>query len=204
MTIKPLNMNKVAFISLIVVCALALGFYCYGKLFFTGIFGKKYTRKELNKNFIQHEKDFSDLVILFNSRNSEGKEHIVSFGLGKGNKIKLRINPSVIDPKNAIIGGDNLEIGSPKLDSALTMLGWTNETIKLLRDKLFKTNCDWIRSTQIYGDPIEMYPDQGGWSSYVYRIFSMPLSDSLIQIHGKPISNSEFGKRTVLEYSSAL
>jgi hypothetical protein len=197
-------MNRTIVIFFIVLAVLAFGFYYYRHLVFTGTFDKKYTREELTQNFIQHENEFADLVTYFNSKVPNDKKQRVSFGLSKGNKVSLIIYPTVIDPANKIIEKENLELGSPELDSALTILGWTNETAKVLKDKLSKTNCDWIRTTEVYGNPIEVYNNQSGWGSFSYRVFEMPLSDSLIQIHGKAISNSEFGKRVVLDYSSAL
>jgi hypothetical protein len=38
-----------------------------------------------------------------------------------------------------------IEIGSPELDSVLDKLKWDNETLERLREKLARTNCDWIR-----------------------------------------------------------
>lgn len=197
-------MSRTIVIVFIVLGIIAFALYYYRHLIFSGTFDKKYTREELVKNFIQHESDFSDLITLFNAKVPKDKEQTVSFGLSKGNAFDLIIRPSIIDPANKIIGGNNLKLNSPKLDSALAVLGWTNETVKILKEKLSKTNCNWIRNTEVYGNPIEMYPNQSGWASYSYRIFNEPLSDSLIKIHGQPISNSDFGKRVTLDYSSAL
>jgi len=198
-------MNRIIIIVVVAVVILALGIYFCTRLVFSGTFDKKYTREELVKNFVQHETDFADLVAYFKSHVSESKEQSVSFGLSKGDKVNLIISPAVVDPANKIIGGNNLTVNSPKLDSALAALGWTNETVKTLKDKLAKTNCDWIRTTEIYGgNPIEMYPNQSGWNSYCYHLFNAPVSYSVLQIHGNPIGDSEFGKRVFLDYSSGL
>lgn len=197
-------MTKIIVILFIVVTISGLAFYYYSHSVFTGVFDKKYTREELNQNFIQHEKEFADLVTYFNSKVSNDKNQRVSFGLSKGNKVNLIIYPVVTDPANKIVGRNNLELGSSELDAVLAIVGWTNETVTGLKDKLSKTNCDWIRTTEIYGNPIEIYNKQSGWGTFSYRVFDVPLSDSLIKIHGKTISTSEFGKRVVIDYSSAL
>lgn len=197
-------MNKTWLIFFIGLVIVAFAFYCYRHLLFAGTFDKKYTREKLTENFVRNESKFDELVTFFNAKIINVKEQTVSFGLSKANKVSLIISPNVIDPANKTIGGNDLELGSPKLDSALVLLQWTNETVGALKDKLAKTNCDWIRTTEIYGKPVELYPNQKGWSSFAYRVFDMPLPDSLVQIHGRPISNSEFGRRVVLDYSSAL
>jgi hypothetical protein len=202
--LKTLGMNKSMIIFFIVVGVGALFFYSYKNLFFTGSFDKKYTREELTQNFVKHENDFYNLATFFNEKVSKNKELKVSFGLGKGNKVNLILSPLTINLNNKIIGGENIEFDSPTLDSALAVLGWTNETLKHLREKLSKTNCDWIRTTEINSNPVEVYPNQKGWSSFSYQIFDVPISDSLKQIHGKPISNIEFGSKVVLKNTSAL
>jgi hypothetical protein len=166
------------FITILIL--IIVGIYLSVPLTFSGVFDKKYSREELTRNFVKHEKDFSD------------------------DKVSLDLYPTVIDPANKIIGGDDLKPGSAQLDSALTKLGWTRETVKLLRDKLSRTNCDWIRTTGISHRRIEMYPNQSGWGSYTYSIYNMPIVDSLVQVYGKPLSNSAFGRKVVLHYSSAL
>jgi hypothetical protein len=188
-----------------IVGVMLLGFLFYTRLAFSGMFDKKYTREELVENFVQHENDFADLVAYFKSHVSKIKEQTIAFGLSKGNRVSLIIYPAVIDPANKIVGGNDLTLNSSQLDSALAALGWTNDNLKKLREKLAKTNCDWICTTRIYGgNPIEMYPNQRGWSSYCYHIFNAPLADSVLQVHGKPLGASEFGKGVFLDFSTAL
>lgn len=201
---KRITTTKIFASLFIVVTISSLAFYYYRYSVFTGDFDIKHSREELNQNFIQHEEEFADLVTYFNSKINDVKNQRVSFGLSKGNKVNLILYPVVNNHANKIVGGDNLELGSSELDSALELVGWTNEIVTVLKDKLTKTNCDWIRTTEIYGNPIEIYNKPSGWGTYSYRVFDVPLSDSLIKIHGKTIGTSEFGRRVVLEYSSAL
>ncbi|MBN9383772.1 MAG: hypothetical protein J0H74_23650 [Chitinophagaceae bacterium] len=196
-------MNKPVVI-LVLIVVLCIIYYFYRGSYFTGKLDKKYTREQLVKNFNEHENDFTELVMLFNTYVYKKKEYNVSFGLGNGGRISLVLKPTVIDPASKIIGGEDLELGSAKLDTALLSLGWTKDTAKKIAEKLDRIKCDWIRTTEIYANPIEIYPNQKGWGSFTYRVFEYPLSDSLIQIHGRPISNSDLGKRTFIDYSSAL
>jgi hypothetical protein len=197
-------MSKPVVIIIVLISILIIAYYFYRKAVFTGELDKKYTREQLVQNFVEHENDFSDLVILFKNKVPKNKEYTLSFGISKDGKISLIVKPVVIDPANKTIGGENLELGSDQLDTTLSNLGWTKDIVKNLANKLSKTNCNWIRTTEIYGNPIEIYPNQKGWGSFSYRVFEPPLSDSLLQIHGKPVSYSDFGKRTFIDYSSAL
>lgn len=193
------------FVVLFVIAVLLyLGFRFFAALSFKGMFDRKYSREELTEYFNQHENDFSDLVESFAANIPKNKQQSVSFGLSKNNKISLNIYPSVIDSASKIIGGNDLELGSPLLDTALATLGWTNETIVILRNKLSKTNCDWIRTTENINKPVEIYPNQSGMSSYSYSIYNKPIDDSLISTYGKPLSKSEFGSRVTLTYTSVL
>jgi len=197
-------MCKKMVIFFVLLGIIALVFYVYTSLFFGGGFDKKYTREELTKNFVEHESAFYDLVTTFKSEVSGNGDTLVSLGFNKKNKVNLTLTPQVIDTNIKAIGGRNLEFDSPALDSALQVLAWTKNTLELLRDKMSKTNCNWIRTTGIYGNPIEVYPSQKGWGTFSYLIFDSPISDSLLQVHGKTISNSRFGSSVVLSYSSAL
>jgi hypothetical protein len=183
---------------------------------FGGAFDITYTRDELNTNFHKNEKDFKELGDYFLAKipSSVYENYYVDFKLNKRSlfsslfnkeQFSIFLTPKVIDPKNKLIGGADMESGSPKLDSALTMLGWKNENLYFLRDKLAKTHCGIISTSGIYGgEPILLSPHQTGWGCYTYMIFPKPLADSVLKVHGRTISNSAFGRRVVLQYSSAL
>jgi hypothetical protein len=132
-------------------------------LAFDGAFDKKYSREELTQNFVAHENAFSDVEDFFWRRLLKGADFSVSFGLGRRGRVNLYLYPNVVDPANKVVGGNNLEIGSQELDSVLLKLGWTNEIVRALREKLAKTNCDWIRTLDGRDDRIEIYPSQSGW-----------------------------------------
>jgi hypothetical protein len=192
-------------LTFIIVCVLAGGLYCFAMLSFAGVFDKKYTREELTTAFTEHEKEFADLEAYFVAKIPKGNDQRITFGLGSGKEISLIISfDVVIDGHPRIVGADDVKPTSPKLDSALTMLGWTPETLVTLRDKLSKTNCDWIVTSGAPFHVTYLYPNQDGWGSFDYVIYSTPITDSLVKEYGVPIGHSEFGKRVSLDYTSAL
>jgi hypothetical protein len=173
-------------------------------LAFEGVFDKKYSRESLTRNFVEHENDFADVAAFFEAHLSKNENFSVSFVLGRRGSVNLYIFPDVVDPANKTVGGDDMEIGSLQLDSTIAKLGWTNEIVKKLREKLTRTNCDWIRTLDGQGDKIEIYPSQSGWGSFSYSIYQRPIADSLDKIYGRPLGKSGFGKRVVLNYRAAL
>ncbi|WP_276505044.1 hypothetical protein [Terrimonas pollutisoli] len=199
-------MNKVT--KYLLISTLTLGlliaiFYSLGLLAFSGAFDKKYSRQELTDSFLEHENEFLDVDRYFKSTIPPNISYSVTFGLSARKRVSLYLHPFVIDPANKIIGGKAMSVESPKLDSALKVLGWSKETIITLQNKLAKTNCDWIRTVD-YSDQIQMYPNQNGWGSFTYSIWNTPISDSLIKDYGQPITNNGFGQFVTLNYSSAL
>jgi hypothetical protein len=173
-------------------------------LSFAGAFDKKYSQEWLTNNFVQNEDAFSSLVNLFETNINKSKQTDVSFGLSRADKVSLIIYPTVVAPANKIIGGSDLKFDSPELQSALTCLGWTIETVKQLKKELSRTHCDWIRVIENQSNSIEIYPNQSGWGSYSYVIYKQPVTDTMIPAYGKPLSDSGFGKRVVLNYTAAL
>jgi hypothetical protein len=188
---------------LLVLPGLLTAVFC-AKCLGDSIFDKTYSREWLVTNFHKNETAFADAVTLFKAGIAKTNQKDLSFGLGNWGTVNLFIYPAIIDPANKIIGGEGLKIGSPELDSILVKLNWDNETVKRLREKLKQTNCDWIRIIDNGHYDIEMYPTQTGWGTYSYVIFDDPIPDSLIQTSGKPISDTGFGRRVALNYTSAL
>lgn len=199
-------MNKV--IKYLLVVTLITGlviaiFYIIGLMAFSGAFDKKYSREELTKAFLKHDKEFSDVTHFFKDNIPVNFSYSVSFGISSGDKVSLRLYPHVIDPANKIPGAYAVTVESPEMDSLIKVLGWSKETVMSLRDRLSRTNCDWIRTVGDV-DRVEMYPDQSGWGSFTYIIWPSPITDSLAQQYGRPIAEHGFGQFVTLSYSAAL
>ena len=188
----------------VLVLLAAGGFYLFAYLDYTGTFDTRYTRAELTQNFVEHEADFKDVVDYFNSHLPTNGKYHVEFSTGRWNRYSLYLSP-VSGLINEVTGGSHQLWNTAKLDTALHMLGWTNETLVTLRDKLAKTKCDHIMNTEVYGGcHTELSPRQSGWGFFSYMVYDAPMSDTLINRVGKPIRSSGFGSRVRLSYSSAL
>jgi hypothetical protein len=193
-------MSRKYFIIISILVAAAICLYLANKYWLD----KTYSREWLVKNFNTNQRAFSEVVGLFQADITKSKQENVTFGLGNWGSINLFIFPAVVDPANKVIGGNDLKLGSAALDSVLAKIGWDEKTVEQLRTKLEQTNCDWIRVVSSQGNSIEMYPDQRGWGSYTYIIHTEPISDSLIQLNGRPLGDSGFARRAELDYRSAL
>ncbi len=169
---------------------------------FMGVFDKKYTREELTQNFIKHEKEFLDVITYFKANVPQKNDYSFSFWQN-GKYVSLYLYPHVISPENKIVGAGDVKVNSPKLDSALQILGWNRDTLKLLADKLKKTNCNFIGNVG-FNENIRLSPHQTGWGSFTYVVLNKPIIDSLVHIHGIPLGTDSFGVRVLLNYSSAL
>ncbi len=186
------------------IVVLAACLYFYAVLSFSRPFDHKYCDEEPKKEFIAREKEFADLAAFFTANLPKNKKQTVYFGLGRGNRVNLNIYPAVFDTANKAVGGPDLKIGSPELDSALLALGWTDYTVKMLRHKLTKTNCDWITAAEQPSFVIKVYPNPNGGESFAYYVFDRPVNDTLARLYeGRRISNEGFGKKVILHYYGA-
>jgi hypothetical protein len=196
--------HRLFFISLIIVISF-IGIYG----FYTKVLKKTYSREELVNNFIRYENDFQKLVDDFQSavsHFSQVENYQISFGLGKDSQhISIILYPYVLNSTSTNIGSKDINKGSAEYNMILNTLNWDNEIVEKLEKQLLHIKCDVIRMVDYYGGcKFEIYPYQNGFSSYSYNIYDKPLSDSLMTVIGRTISNSNFGKRVVLNYTSCL
>jgi hypothetical protein len=193
-------MRRKYLIAFVLVVILCFGLF----IIFPEIFGKNYQIKDAIENYVQNEPEFTDLVSYFNSKAPDPRKNRgVIFGLGDASdRITMGLyllDGSVIE-KDPIMGGTNMKIGSSKMDTLLRRLGWTIETVSLLKEKLEKANCINISSQDSESVSIDFR--YSGWGLFSYSIFNQPLPDSLIDFYnGK--GDTVIGKKVVIKYSSS-
>ncbi|MBN9295452.1 MAG: hypothetical protein J0I41_00505 [Filimonas sp.] len=184
---------------------LLLCYYLLAYMSFSDALDKKYTREQLESNFKEHEKEFEELTQYFKSViPQEKKKYSITFGRSTRNTVSLILYPKTISPENKIIGGSDLRMDAIELKKASDKLGWSSAIIKKLRDKLSKTNCDWIRTVEWRDDLLQIYPQQQGMGKFTYGVWDKPVVDSLTDEYGKPLSKIGFGNKVILDYTAAL
>ncbi len=89
-----------------------------------------------------------------------------------------------------------IKIDSPKADTLLQKLGWTNETLLTLKEKLDDANCISIES----GEPFTIGYQRSGMGKYFYKVFDQPLNDSMQKEYNNGCTYIYYKENIVLEF----
>lgn len=90
----------------------------------------------------------------------------------------------------------DLNLNSSKTDTLLQKLGWTKETLKMLKEKLDNANCISVKS----GEPCNIGFQRSGMGKYFYNIFDKPIADSLKSNYNDSCTYILYNDTVVLEY----
>lgn len=90
----------------------------------------------------------------------------------------------------------DVKIKSGKADTLLQKLGWTEQTLKTLKDKLDKANCIGVTS----GEPCNISFQRSGMGMYSFNIFDKPIPDSLKTSYNDSCTYIMVNDKLVLEY----
>jgi hypothetical protein len=173
-----------------------------GLVFFAamGGFDKTYDKAALIENFNEKRADIYNLKHYFNKIVPKYKKVDVEF---KDDNEIDRINIFPIDTGRGsdltTSGGSELKIGSKKLDSLLSLLGWTNETLRTLKERLDQANCISITS----GEPADIGFKRSGMGMYFFNVFDKPMPDSVKKQYAGSCTYIYVNDRLVLEYGEA-
>lgn len=177
-------------------------------LIFILAFGCKRQKEpeQLKQEVITNEALFKSLVDYFTSVLLDSN-YIVTFGVDKPNSVNLsyyKNQGNLADPKNQS-GGEHLNFHSPELDKLLKELGWTYETVNKLTAKLNAIHFDYIRNTDRFCKPINIYNTPGGFVNTDYNIYPVEKLAALKgKIRGSPVGATDFLKRVYIITTSAL
>lgn len=168
----------------------------------------EYHRKDAEDHFFTHEKEFLELTTLFDSLVKPFDSiYFVLLDVEAVNDdlIGFAVCPQgLVDKDHPIVGGSKIKIESPIIDSVLSKLKWTRVELDTLINMLKETDCPSISTMEGTESPIEIQYRRSGLGIFYYYIYSSPPSEEIIEIQGKPISNSGIGSRTIIRYLSSL
>ena len=170
---------------------LYIGFFIYSILTFSFYDdGKFYSKQDLIDNYNQKSKQIADLKTYINKIVPASKSVNIEFD---GNK-RLAIF-HVID-NGTYDSNLDLKISSKKVDTLFSKLGWTNQILLILKEKLDAANCISIKN----GEPCNIGFQRSGMGKYYYNIFDQSLSDSLKSKYNDSCTYIFYKDKVVLEY----
>ena len=182
---------KVILIVLGIIGALIIGFYVFLYFAFDGLFfGPSYDKADLVKNYENRKIQIMEVRDYYKSILPRDKSVYLEFGKGK----KLEIFHLYGDSLNE--NNWNLEIGTPKVDSLLNELKWTNTELKILREKLAAANCISVAGTE----PVNIGWQRSGMGLFSYDIFQHNLNTDQIKEYNDGCSYIFYKDNIVLEY----
>jgi hypothetical protein len=169
---------------------LYFGYIMYRSLTFSFDDGRYYSIQDLINNYNQKTNQISDLKKYINDIVPEGKSVEIEFD---GNKRFFIFH--LADGGNYDNNWD-LKLNSTKVDTLLTKLNWTKETLKILKEKLDASNCISVKS----GEPCNIGFQRFGMGIYYYNLFDKPIPDSLKDKYNDSCTYILYTDKVVLEY----
>lgn len=167
------------------------GLYLFLHVAFDGIFSEpSYSKKDLIENYEKRKEDIVDAEKYFKSILPEGAHVTIEFNNNKEIAV-FHIKTDSIYQSNW-----NLKIESPKVDSILTQLNWTNKELKTLKEKLDKANCISIGSYE----PVVIGWQRSGMGMFSYLVFEENLNEGKIEEYNDGCTNIFYKDNIVLEY----
>ncbi len=184
--------KKIKWVLLFLSCGLLLFFVYILYIFATFSFddGKHYSKQDLIDNYNHKILQIADLKNYVKKIVPANKSVDIEFD---GNKRFFIFH--LVDNGNYDSNWD-LKVNSSKVDTLLTKLNWTSETIKTLKEKLDAANCISIKS----GEPCNIGFQRSGMGKYYYNIFDNRIPDSLKNKYNDSCTYILYTDKVVLEY----
>lgn len=167
-----------------------VGFWIYAMTVFSGAFDKFYSTQDLIDNYNKKAAEIAEIKSYVNKMVPTNKS--VDIELDGNRKISIF---HVVDNGNYDSNWD-IKLNSSKTDTLLQKLGWTKETLKLLKEKLDNANCISVES----GEPCKIGFQRSGMGKYFYILFDKPIADSLKSNYNDSCTYILYNDKVVLEY----
>ncbi|MDQ2769865.1 MAG: hypothetical protein M3Y54_05125 [Bacteroidota bacterium] len=173
-------------------------FFLYLFIAFSGTLDTYHTKQELIDNYTNRRAQIMELRSYFNSIVPNNKRVEIEF---ESDTKLFRFGVSPIDPATREVIYPlflewDLKTSSSKVDSAITSIGWTQQNLRTLKQKLDKADCIGIES----GEPTKIGWQRSGMGRYSYNVFERPISDSLKNQYKSSCTHIFYNNELVLEY----
>ena len=163
-----------------------------------GGFDKDYSVSELKENFNKNRKEIYELKRYFNKIVPNNRFVEIEF---EDDNTLFRFG---IEPLDSTTGNPNglmflewdLKTNNLRMEKIIKPLGWTSETLKVLKYKLDKANCIQIES----GEPTKIGFKRSGLGLYSFRVFENPMNDSLRKFYSNDCTFIIANDKLVLEF----
>jgi hypothetical protein len=163
-----------------------------------GAFDKTYSPTDLVENYNERKAEIQDLKRFFGKMvpndtfveiEFANNDQLFRFGIAS-------LNSSGKPDYETMILEWDLKVNSEKMDSLIKPLGWTQQTLKTLKEKLDRADCIQIES----GEPTKIGFKRSGMGMYFFNVFDSPMADSLINHYNDSCTYLYIDKNLVLEY----
>ena len=182
---------KAILIILGILGTLFVGFLIFLHFAFDGLFtGPSYNKSDLISNYEKQKSEIIDVRDYYKSILPENKSVSIEFGKGKDLEIFHFRNDSIYE------SNWNLKIGTPKVDSLLNELHWTENELNKLQEMLKSANCISIAGTE----PIVIGWQRSGMGKFSYVIFDQNLNEDKINDYNDGCTNIFYKDNLILEY----
>jgi hypothetical protein len=177
---------------------LYLGFMVFVSMTFSGAFDTFHTKQELIDNYNKRQTQVLELKSYFNSIVPKDKQIEIEF---ESSSKLFRFGVSPIDTATGriiypIFLEWDLKISSDKVDSVIKSIGWSQQTLKTLKEKLDKADCIQIES----GEPTKIGWQRSGMGMYSYNVFDKAIPDSLKKRYNDSCTYILHNDKLVLQY----
>ena len=173
-----------------ILCLVYIGVSLWAFSVFSNSFDEFHSKEELIDNYKNKEKEIYEVKKYISTIVPADKSVEIEFD---GNRKFFIFH----------LGGNgnydsnwDLGVDTKKTDTLLQKLGWTRETLTILKVKLDNANCISVAS----GNPCNIGWQRSGMGKYSYNIFDTPIPDSLAKTYNDSCQYILYNNKLALEY----
>jgi hypothetical protein len=164
-----------------------------------GGFDKDYSITDLKENFEKNKTGIYELKSYYNEIAPKNRFVDIEF---KNDNTILRFGIKALDSTAGNVNEPmfivrNLKISTSKMDSIINPMGWTRETLKILKEKLDNADCIQIAN----GVPTKIGYKRCGMGMYSFNVFDTPIPGNLKTYYNDSCTYIYVNERLVLEYA---